>query len=104
MVITLLSPEGSRLQRLFSSKVMIFFGKYSYALYLFHPLIIKGLRKALKLPGDTIPVVLVSNLIGQLAFDAAVLAGSLGAALLSWHLIEKHCLRLKRHFRSHAAP
>lgn len=103
LVQTVLAPHHAALHRFFASGPMVFFGKYSYAIYLFHPLVIKGMRKVLGLSGDQIPVLWGSHLAGQLAFDVVLVLGSIATALVSWHLVEKHCLRLKKYFRSTSA-
>ncbi|HEX6534104.1 MAG TPA: acyltransferase [Gemmatimonadaceae bacterium] len=73
-------------------------GKYSYAMYVFHVPIWSHVRPLVFHGGDP-PVVWGSRVPATLAL--ALLRGSLtfAAALASWHLYEKHFLRLKRHFR-----
>jgi peptidoglycan/LPS O-acetylase OafA/YrhL len=48
-------------------------------------------------PHDIAPL-LGSGLPGQLLFTGCVIVLSLGAAAVSWHVLEKHILKLKRHF------
>jgi peptidoglycan/LPS O-acetylase OafA/YrhL len=90
------APRTGVVGRFWSNPVLRFFGKYSYGLYVFH----YALRPACNalFPADELSTLLGSRLLGVLAY--AVLAGALsvGAAWLSWHLYEKHFLKLKRYF------
>jgi peptidoglycan/LPS O-acetylase OafA/YrhL len=87
----LAAPAGSPIARVFSSSVLRSFGKYSYAMYLFH---------------ETIAVIIVPRLPfgevhalwAQLARFAVLAPITVVAAVLSWHLFEKHLLALKRFF------
>jgi peptidoglycan/LPS O-acetylase OafA/YrhL len=88
-------PADSRLVRWLSWAPLRLFGKYSYAMYLFHlPLIalvrdaVYGREQFLTLAGARLP--------GQLLFYAMSTAWIFGAAALSWHCFEKHWLKLKR--------
>jgi peptidoglycan/LPS O-acetylase OafA/YrhL len=77
-----------------ASGTLKFFGKYSYALYLFHQPIAVALAspsiKTMAMPGvGGLPLVRV------LGFSTTGLVMSIAAALTSWHLWEKHFLKLK---------
>jgi peptidoglycan/LPS O-acetylase OafA/YrhL len=93
----LTAVPGGFLQYLTYSIVLRTFGKYSYALYLFHmhmnPLFAK-------LGFDPIAGVTLggSVLPWQILYVALASAASLLLAYLSWHLYEKHFLRLKAFF------
>jgi peptidoglycan/LPS O-acetylase OafA/YrhL len=84
-------------ERFFGSSTLAFFGKYSYALYVFHlpvrfALDLGGLNaRTFSLPGD-------SPLLRAIAFSIFSIALSTALAFLSWHAYEKHFLRLKRLF------
>ena len=83
--------------RWFENPLLRALGKYSYALYLFN----LPLRAVVRDEGFTperIPAVLDSHLPGQIVFYVVATALSFAAAYLSWHLYEKHFLRLKRFF------
>lgn len=74
-----------------------FFGKYSYGIYVLHTLVIDGLRQ--QVFGDAPwPLLGGSTLPAQLGFTALSLALTVLGALLSWWLIERRCLALKRYF------
>lgn len=79
--------------RFWNNGLLRFFGKYSYALYVFHyPL---GPLFGLWFPAETLATYLGSELGGTLAHMALVVAMSSLLAVASWHLYEKHFLRLK---------
>ncbi len=88
--------EGSHLRRFLEGNTLRAIGKYSYAMYVFHLLI------------QTATVQLLSPLMDLPAYIAkplaviCVTAVSFAAAWLSYHLYEKHFLRLKRFFEYRA--
>jgi len=98
LVTAVAAPAESRWGRFLRAPSLRTFGKYSYALYIFHPLVMEVLqangwgadRFAGLGPGMQIGVHLVFA-----AFAATV---SLGVAWLSWNLMEKHFLKLKYRF------
>jgi peptidoglycan/LPS O-acetylase OafA/YrhL len=92
-------PQGW-LMRLLSRGPLPLFGKYSYALYVLN-------KPVFILVGWYLPVasceVFGSYVVaGVLAFVVGT-ALTLLAALCSWHLLEKRCLKLKRFFESRPA-
>src|SRR5262249_44014055 len=91
---------GGRLGRFLEGGALRAVGKYSFAIYVFHPLIILTTVRLLA-PSSALPPYLAKP-----ALVAWVLAASFGAAWLSYHLYEKHFLRLKRFFeyREPAGP
>ncbi len=78
------------------SGILPFFGKYSYALYLFHFPLLKFLA-ALGTARFLIEL-MHSRLAGLLAFNCVVASIALLFAIISWHFFEKHFLKLKHHF------
>jgi peptidoglycan/LPS O-acetylase OafA/YrhL len=88
----------------FNNGPMRFLGKYSYATYVLHPLILSTVMKS-PLSHQRFVAMTHSGIVGVFAYMTIALALSLGAAWLSWHLFEKHFLKLKRFFeyRSKAA-
>lgn len=97
LVLLVACDAGGRVHAVCSSKTLTFFGKYSYALYLFNsPLVylvheyVFDYREFPRFAGSSIP--------GQLVFTVIVLCFSILFALLSWHLFEKQFLKLKRYF------
>ena len=93
IIISLTHDELSLLRYFFRNKVLRFFGKYSYALYLIHPLILQIFLDILwhaKFRGWQ---AYVSYLF--ISFSSTILL-----SLLSWHLLEKRMLNLKKYFES----
>jgi peptidoglycan/LPS O-acetylase OafA/YrhL len=90
---------GSLGGRLMSSGFLRFFGKYSYAIYLFHLPVRAVIRDSWF--GDaqfrTLPG---SPYLWQGVFYLVATLAVIPLALLSWHLWEKHFLRLKRYFEA----
>jgi peptidoglycan/LPS O-acetylase OafA/YrhL len=85
---------SGRIFRFFSHPVLRWFGKYSYALYVLHvPIAVLILR-------SDISWVSSSPSIAQLELFIEYFVGSILAAFLSWHLYEKHFLKLKRYFQT----
>ncbi len=87
------SAPQSRFSKLIGGRFLRFFGKYSYGLYVFHWMLIPTFRRVC--PPEMLVSRLGSPLLGQLAFIAFATASSVAAAMLSWHLFEKHFLGLK---------
>ena len=95
LVLTICAAPQSRLGRAMSGRTLRMFGRYSYAMYVFHQPVIMVVDSVTYrlLPGtDTLTL--------QIVRYAAVLLLTLVAALASWNLYEKHFLRLKRFFHS----
>ncbi|MCA8973664.1 MAG: acyltransferase [Planctomycetes bacterium] len=103
--ILLLATGDGVVARLFGTRALTVFGKYSYAMYLLHILVIEQLaprllsQDAIWQPGSWIvatgtywPTIVVFTIVAT--------AGTLAAAIGTWHLLEKHFLRQKRHFPS----
>ena len=104
--LTLLSLKtpANLLARAFQGPLLRFFGKYSYGLYVYHGILTWVL---LEMGADTHLDVLLGN--HALAITARAVIGvglSLAVAVLSYQLLEKRFLALKRYFegRGAAAP
>jgi len=90
------SPHESRVSRWLRSGFLRFFGRYSYAIYIVHTAVLAALNHYR-------PFALLSTVGGhalpaQTVWAFAYVGLSTGIAMLSWHLVEKHFLRLKRFF------
>jgi peptidoglycan/LPS O-acetylase OafA/YrhL len=91
-----ISPGKSRFSRALRSSVLRFFGRYSYALYIVHTAVLAGINHYR--PFASLPLIQGLALPSQTIWAFAYVALSTGIAVLSWHLVEKHFLRLKRFF------
>jgi peptidoglycan/LPS O-acetylase OafA/YrhL len=103
LVLAVTAPPASALGRFFASGLLRTFGKYSYAMYLFHLPVRAVIRDRLYGPAWSaarvkFPMIAGSELVGQLLFYAIAAAATLGLAWLSFHLFEKRFLDLKRYF------
>jgi peptidoglycan/LPS O-acetylase OafA/YrhL len=89
------SPQ-SWWHRVWNSRILGTFGRYSYAMYVFQaPLI--------PLLAPVFSTALLMNYTGSLLgariiYILTMTAITLGLAILSWNLLEKHCLKLKKRF------
>src|SRR6478736_612395 len=97
VILAVLSTPKAWLIRPLDSRILKLFGRYSYALYLFHFAISGALREFI-LTSARMPLVFGSSLTSHVVFYLTAGAASLGDAVLSWHLYEKRFLRLKRLF------
>jgi peptidoglycan/LPS O-acetylase OafA/YrhL len=100
LVMAIASPTGARLQRLVAGAPLRFFGKYSYCLYVCHPPVVVLLSR-IGFTEAWIAAATGSTLLAVLIFDGVALGLSVGIALASWNLLEKHFLSLKDRFGSH---
>ncbi|HEY7120859.1 MAG TPA: acyltransferase [Tepidisphaeraceae bacterium] len=93
LIVLLTGPREGLLSRALSWGPLRAMGKYSYALYIFHPFVYLGLDEWL---AARRPVVFAH------AYNPLMCASAMGitfaGALASWHFYEKHFLKLKRFF------
>lgn len=97
LVMAIAAPAGSRLGRVLGSRFLVFLGTYSYGIYLVHLPLRAVIRDLVFRPAQFFTV-LGSQLPAQLVFYG--MAGTLAVAVAyaSYHLFEKHFLKLKRYF------
>jgi len=94
----LLSAPARFATRILESAPLVGTGRISYSLYLFHAPIIHAL-----IPGCAYLGLAVSPNLGYAAFILLTLGLSFLAALLSYHFLERPCLRLKDRLRPRTA-
>jgi peptidoglycan/LPS O-acetylase OafA/YrhL len=92
------SAEDGVLGRICCSRLLRFFGRYSYGLYVFHHPIVIFTRRLFTAPD--LPTVFGSQLSGLAIYVLLAGGASLAVAMLSWHLYEAPFLRLKERFSS----
>lgn len=80
--------------------VLRFFGKYSYAMYVFQNLLIPILAGWITVAG--LSQFVGSYFWGRLAYIAVMSAATVLVSLASWNLYEKHFLKLKHYFGGHS--
>lgn len=86
--------EASLANRFLSSPFLRFFGKYSYCLYICHqPFIVVFAKVGLR--SDKLTEILGNKFLAIVALNGIVFAAATVIALASWHLFEKHWLKLK---------
>ncbi len=96
----LVTAPQTRLARVFGSRVLIAFGIYSYALYLFH-MPVRGVLRDFVF--NRFPFSILGSLVvWQILFYVVATVLTLALAFLSWQLYEKHFLALKRYFPTRA--
>jgi peptidoglycan/LPS O-acetylase OafA/YrhL len=95
LIIAISFKTSIYLHKLICSSVLRFFGKYSYGLYVWHPAVISCL---IYLGMKNVTVFNLQNhpLLLEVIFMFLATVGSILVSLLSWHLYEKHFLKLKK--------
>ncbi|HYR08570.1 MAG TPA: acyltransferase [Longimicrobium sp.] len=101
VLVLALDAGPARLPRLLSSHVLRFFGRYSYGLYVVHVPLLTLARLAGVSPDAFAGT--RRELPGLLGYTLLMGAACVLAALASWHLYEKHFLKLKARF-TYRAP
>lgn len=96
--------ENSRWRRAMRWRPLAQVGFYSYAIYLFHPLVYKLLTALPAFGKDKIAAFPGGPLLGQVLATSLVTALAFVLAVVSYHAFEKHFLNLRRYFPRKAAP
>jgi peptidoglycan/LPS O-acetylase OafA/YrhL len=88
--------SGNRIDRVLTPRPLLFLGKYSYGIYMIHVPVLQVARRYF------LPIVnsgsAAHRMATLLAYEAGVVAVTIGLALLSWNLLEKRMLALKKYF------
>ncbi|MDX1948159.1 MAG: acyltransferase [Pirellulaceae bacterium] len=96
LVLTLVARPNTWRARFGNSAIFRFFGKYSYAMYVFQNLLIPLLAGLVTAPG--LAAATGSVWLGQAIYCGLMFALTTLVALASWNLFEKHFLTLKSRF------
>ncbi len=78
---------------LFDNAFLKFFGKYSFGLYVFHGLMMPLLDRWI--PADRLLAFFHSPVLATVVCVTGKVGASLAVAMLSWHLLEAPCLRVR---------
>jgi peptidoglycan/LPS O-acetylase OafA/YrhL len=97
LVAALTSSVSSRLRKFFAHPVLVFFGHYSYGLYVFHHPVVLAMQNSF-VNENGLPLFLGSQLAYQLLLFSLAMCISMALALVSWHAYEVHFLKLKALF------
>ena len=103
IILAITSPTSSLQRSILTNGVLTFFGKYSFAIYLIH-LPIRAVIRDLFFGDSQFQTMPGGQIVGQIAFYFIATLGVIPFALLSWHLIEKRALELKRYIPTNRAP
>jgi len=98
LVLAVASRPATRWGRLWRSKLLRFFGKYSYAMYVFQLPLIRVLNPVVT--SDGLSLQLGSVFWGRVAYIAIMTAITTVLSMLSWRLYERHFLALKSKFQA----
>jgi peptidoglycan/LPS O-acetylase OafA/YrhL len=96
LVFAVCCRAGSFGERFYCNRLLRTVGKYSYGLYVLHYLLRPTLHRLI--PVESLAVWTGSTFLGLFIYAGLAMAVSLIAAWLSWHLVEKHFLKLKKYF------
>jgi peptidoglycan/LPS O-acetylase OafA/YrhL len=102
LILSVATRQPTGLARLFSHRVLRWFGLYSYAMYVFHVPLMPWFDRAF--PVSDLTRRLGSPYAGLVAHTLIAIALTAVCALASWHLYEKHFLKLKSRFSPAHAP
>ena len=91
-----ISARALWVTRTLQSPILRSFGRYSYAIYIVHTAVLAALDHYR--PFASLPMLGGFALPAQTIWAITYVGLSTGIAMVSWHLVEKHFLRLKRFF------
>lgn len=102
LVLGVATAKSSLFGRVINSRLLAMFGRYSYGLYLLHMPVILSITHFLYGPAKpdshpliTMPTAGIGGMLGQLVLYLVGVTILVGVALVSWHGMEKHFLKLK---------
>ena len=96
LVVVVAAPEAGRLAKVFESYPLRCLGRYSYGLYVFNSIFLLVAERSYLMTRLT--AWSGSTILGRVLYVLLGSSATFAAAWLSWHLLEKHFLKLKSHF------
>jgi peptidoglycan/LPS O-acetylase OafA/YrhL len=96
IVLAVTTPVAALQNRLWRSSILRFFGKYSYGMY-----VVQNFLKFAFAPDIVIATLATATgsiLLGRCSYLLLMSLATVLAALATWHLLEKHFLRMKTRF------
>jgi peptidoglycan/LPS O-acetylase OafA/YrhL len=96
LLLSLNPSKGNIVSWLLSCPLLVVFGFYSYAIYVFHYPLVHLFDRWF--PVHRFSLELRSKILGVEVHVLCAMVASLFIAVLSWHLYEKHFLKLKKYF------
>lgn len=104
LVLAVTGGQTHPLTRCLTSRPLTFFGKYSYGIYVLHLLLLRGpIQRVLSLH-PLRGLIAHGDVTRAVVMLTVGLVCSAAAGWLSWHLFEKHFVKLKRHFEYRQPP
>lgn len=97
LAILILSKPGEISYQFFTHPVLVFLGKYSYAMYLFHLPVGALLRDILHIPAE-LQKLGGPLMVWQMVYYVIAVAAVTPFVLLSWNVLEKPMISLKKYF------
>ena len=92
VIASVLGDDNRLSSRFFELPLLRWFGKYSYCLYIVHPVFIVVAARTWGKSGQP-------DMVGAVIISATVFASAAITSQLTWRAIEQPCLRLKTYFR-----
>ncbi len=96
LVLVVTCRQGGLTHRLFGSRLLMAYGKYSYAIYVYHK-VLESFVGQWRLQ-ERLGALAGSKVVGDVAASLVLAAFFLGLGWLSWNVYEKQFLKLKRYF------
>ncbi len=98
IVIRAISPDNNFLQKAMNLKYLRMIGKYSYALYVLHAPICLWAGWHFPVPSFLLLLPIKWSFLRSLYIITIQFTLSIAAAVISWNILEKHFLKLKKYF------
>lgn len=95
LLVFALRPE-TIFSRILAHSTLRCFGKYSYGIYVIHFICLPAFVRLFSLP--SLMALSLGPLVGQIIFYALTISSSFLLAYVSWHLMEKRFISVKRYF------